>query len=140
MYSDAMKASVVIGSRNGNKYAQVNCTRSGWTRAIPMQTKLDAHETLSLLFSRHGVPNIMIVDGAKEQVQGRFKQKARQADCRLKRTEPFSPWANGAEGAIRELKKGLWKKDAKEQGTTKVVGPLSHVGGNDPSPHGDSLN
>ena len=71
MYSDTMKASV--RSRNGNKYAQVYCTRSGWTLAIPMQSKSDAHETLSLLFSRHGVPNILIVDGAKEQVQGKFK-------------------------------------------------------------------
>ena len=79
MYSDTMKASV--RSRNGNKYAQVYCMRSGWTLAIPMQSKLDAHETLSLLFSQHGVPNILIVDGAKEQVQGRFKRKARQADC-----------------------------------------------------------
>ena len=49
MYSDTMKAS--IRSRNGNKYAQVYCTRSGWTLAIPMQSKSDAHETLSLLFS-----------------------------------------------------------------------------------------
>ena len=82
MYSDTMKESV--RSRNGNKYAQVYCTRSGWTLAIPMQSKSDAHETLTLLFSRHGIPNILIVDGAKEQVQGKFKRKARQADCRLK--------------------------------------------------------
>ena len=67
MYSDTMKAS--IRSRNGNKYTQVYCMRSGWTLAIPMQSKSDAHETLSLLFSRHGIPNILIVDGAKEQVQ-----------------------------------------------------------------------
>ena len=67
MYSDTMKAS--IRSRNGNKYMQVYCMRSGWTLAIPMQSKSDAHETLSLLFSRHGIPNILIVDGAKEQVQ-----------------------------------------------------------------------
>ena len=133
MYSDTMKASV--RSRNGNKYTQVYCMRSSWTLAIPKQSKSEAHETLSLLFSRHGIPNIMIVHGAKEQVQGKFKWKARQADCRLKRTEPYSPWANAAEGAIRELKR-VWKKDAKEQGATKVVGPLPHVGGNDPSPHG----
>ena len=108
MYSDTMKASV--RSRNGNKYAQVYCTRSGWTLAILMQSKLDAHETLSLLFSRHGVPNVLIVDGAKEQVQGKFKRKARRADCRLKQTEPYSPWANAAEGAIRELKRSFRRK------------------------------
>ena len=79
MYLDTMKAS--IRSRNGNKYAQVYCTRSSWTLVILMQSKSDAHETLSMLSSRHGIPNIMIVDGAKEQVQGKFKRKARQADC-----------------------------------------------------------
>ena len=118
MYSDTMKASV--RSRNGNKYAQVYCTRSGWTLAIPMQSKSDAHETLSLLFSRHGVPNILIVDGAKEQVQGKFKRKARQADCRLKRTEPYSPWANAAEGAIRELKKSFGRKMLRSKAPRKL--------------------
>ena len=31
--------------------------------------------------------------------------KARQADCHLKQTEPYSPWQNAAESTIRELKK-----------------------------------
>ena len=118
MYLDTMKAS--IRSRNGNKYAQVYCTRSGWTLAIPMQSKSDAHETLSLLFSRHGVPIILIIDGAKEQVQGKFKRKARQADCRLKRTEPYSPWANAAEGAIRELKKSFGRKMLRSKAPRKL--------------------
>ena len=45
------------------------------------------------------------MDGAREQVMGEFRHKARQADCCVKQTEPYSPWQNAAEGTIRELKK-----------------------------------
>jgi hypothetical protein len=74
---------------------------------MPMTKKSEAHETLSLLFARDGVPHTMIMDGAREQTMGEFRQKSRQADCHMKQTEPHSPWSNAAEGAIRELKKGV---------------------------------
>ena len=97
-------------SRRGNLRAQVCGTRNAWTRAFPMKKKSEAHETLSLLFARDGVPPSIIVDGAKEQILGEFKRKARQAECHLKQLEPFTPWANAAEGAIRELKRGFARK------------------------------
>ena len=50
---------------------------------------------------------MMIVDGMQEQNQGLFKRKACQADCWIKKTEPYSPWVNKAEGAIWELKYGF---------------------------------
>ena len=49
------------------------------------------------------------MDGAREQVMGEFRHMARQADCHVKQTEPYSPWQNAAEGKIRELKKGAGK-------------------------------
>jgi hypothetical protein len=52
-------------SRKGNKAAQVFCTADGWTRNFPMAKENDAHEALSLLFHRDGVPNMMVMDGAK---------------------------------------------------------------------------
>ena len=57
----------------------------------------------------------MIVDSAQEQNQGLFKKKAHQADCLIKRTEPYSPWENAAEGAIRELKRGFRCKMAQSK-------------------------
>jgi hypothetical protein len=72
-----------------------------------MRKKLEAHETLSVLFARDRVPHTLIMDGAKEQTMGQFRKKARQADCHIKETKPYSPWSNAAEGAIRELKKGV---------------------------------
>jgi len=75
-----------------------------------MKLKSDAHDLLSLLFQRDGVPPKMIMDGSKEQTLGRFKKKCQDADCRIKQTEPYSPWQNAAESAMRELKKAAGQK------------------------------
>ena len=79
----------------------------------PMAKKSNAHEGLSLLFARDGVPNCLIMDNAKEQTLGEFRRKAREADCWVKQTEVYSPWSNYAELAIRELKKGCARKMVK---------------------------
>jgi len=78
-----------------------------------MSQKGLAHEGLSLLFQRDGVPSACIVDGSKEQVQGVFRRKFKEAACQLRQTEPHSPWQNAAEGAIRELKRGAARKMSK---------------------------
>jgi hypothetical protein len=93
-------------SRSGNKCAQVYATSFGWARAHPMTRKGEAHETLSLLFHRDGVPPTMVLDGLKEQTKGDFKRKLHEADCHARQTEPYSPWQQAAEGCIRELKRG----------------------------------
>jgi hypothetical protein len=75
-----------------------------------MAKKSQAHEGLSLLLQREGAPNTMIMDGAKEQVMGMFRHKCREAVIRVKQTEPYTPWSNAAEAAIRELKKGVGRQ------------------------------
>ena len=107
-------------SLQGNKYAEVFATSFGWSRAFPMQHKSDAHEALSLLFQRDGVPPACIVDGSLEQVKGEFRRKLKEASCRLKQTEPYSPWQNAAEGNIRELKKGAGRKMIKSGSPKKL--------------------
>ena len=102
-------------SRRGNLYAEVFTCRNGWKRAYPMQKKSQAHEALSLLFAREGVPVTMIVDGSKEQNLGQFKKKACEADCHIRTTEPHTPQSNAAEGAIRELKKAVGRKMVKSK-------------------------
>ena len=97
-------------SRRGNKYAQVYCASNGWKRAFPIGMKSQVHETLSLLFTRDGVPPIIICDDASEQIAGKFKQKARQADCHIKPIEPNTPQSDMAETAIKELKNGVARK------------------------------
>ena len=83
-------------SQCGELYTQVYTTGFHWSRAHPMKKKSDAHETLSLVFQRDGVPPRMIMDGSKEQTQDRFKKKCQDADCCIKQTKPYSPWQNAA--------------------------------------------
>ena len=56
-----------------------------------MKKELCAHETLSLMFKRDGVPSRMIVDNSKTQSLGKFKEKYNDADCHLVYTKPYSP-------------------------------------------------
>lgn len=95
-------------SRRNHKCAQIFSTLEGWCRAYPMSTKSLAHKGLSLLFQRGGVPNTLIIDGAKEQISmGLFRHKCRESGAQVKQTEPYIPSSNAAEAAIRELKKGV---------------------------------
>jgi hypothetical protein len=61
-------------------------------------------------FQRDSVPLSIIMDGSKEQTMGEFRKKTRAAGCRIKQTEPYSPWQNAAESAIRELKRVAGRK------------------------------
>jgi hypothetical protein len=65
MFTNTMFASTV--SHQGNKMAQIYSTSFGWACAFPMKRKGEAHETLSLMFHRNGVPLTMATDGLKEQ-------------------------------------------------------------------------
>ncbi len=77
-----------------------------------MKKKSRAHQGLSLLFQKDGVPNYMISNGLKEQVQGEFQCKCKEADCYVKQTE-HTPWSNGAECGMRELKQVVGQKIAR---------------------------
>ena len=102
MFTDTGEAQTV--SKRGNKYIQFFSMPFGWVRAFPMPKKSCAHEALSLLFKRDGVPSTMVMDGSKEQTLGQFKSKCRQAGCHVKQTEPYSPWSNSCEVAIKDVK------------------------------------
>ncbi|KAI2507367.1 hypothetical protein MHU86_7087 [Fragilaria crotonensis] len=72
-FTDTLVSNTV--SRRNNRYAQIFATADGWCRAFPMSKKSLAHEGLSLLFQRDGVPNTIIMDGAREQTMGLFRRK-----------------------------------------------------------------
>ena len=67
------------------------CDDRGWARFHPLKARKLVHESLSLLFARDGVPDTVLVDGAREQVAGEFRKKTRDAGCHVKETEPHSP-------------------------------------------------
>jgi hypothetical protein len=105
MYTNTMYSTIL--SRQMNKAAQIFTTDFGFVRAFPMKKEKEAHEALSLLFHRDGVPNVMVMDGANAQVEGEFRRKLFDAGCHIKQTEPHTQSSNMGEGAVRELKKGV---------------------------------
>ena len=119
MYTDTLQARVTSWFRQ-NRYAQVFATRFGWVQIYPMKQKSDAHEGLSLLAQRDGVPPKIIMDGSKEQTMGEFRKKAKQMGTHIVQTEPRSPWQNAAEGAIRETKRGSGRKMTKSGAPAKL--------------------
>ena len=74
-----------------------------------MERKLGAGVALGMLCEEAGVPNTLIFDNSQEQCGPRtkFMDIVRKQDIQWKATEPYSPWQNRAEDAIRELKKKM---------------------------------
>jgi hypothetical protein len=72
-----------------------------------MKLESEAHEALSLLFHRDGVPNVMVMDGAKAKNEGQFRRKLRDTGFHIKQTEPHTQSSNMGEGGVRELKRGV---------------------------------
>jgi hypothetical protein len=68
IYTDTMFSTIL--SRQKNKAAQIFCTDFGFVRAFPLKKEKEEHEALYLLFHRDGVPNVMVMDGSKAQVEG----------------------------------------------------------------------
>ena len=65
VFSDTLQSGCL--SAAGMKYGQAYCTSFGWYRCHPMKKKSEAHETLSLMFKRDGVPPHTIAENSKEQ-------------------------------------------------------------------------
>ena len=104
VFTDTMFSTADKKSRRQNTCAQIFYARNGWCRAFPMRLKSQAHEALSLLFARDGVPRTMIGDNAWEMMLGDFKRKCREADCNLRTTEAHTQKQNAAEVGVKELK------------------------------------
>ena len=50
-----------------------------------------------------------------EHILGDFKKKSRGSDFWIRKTDPYSPWSNVAEAAIRELQKGRARNMLRKQ-------------------------
>jgi hypothetical protein len=108
MFTDKMYSTIL--SRKQNKAARILCTDFGFARAFPIKKESEAHEDLSLIFHRDGVPNVMVMDGAKAQTEFKFRRKMRDAGCHIKQTEPCTQSSNMGEGGVRELKRGVGRQ------------------------------
>jgi hypothetical protein len=75
-----------------------------------MKKESESHEALSLLFHRDGVPNVMVTDGAKAQVEVELRRKLCDAGCHIKQIEPHKQSSNMGEGGVRKLKIGIGRQ------------------------------
>ena len=75
-----------------------------------MKLKSEAHESLSMIFKRDGVPPKIVFDNSKEQSLGKFSIKCRESDCCLVNTETYSPCMVEAKRYIKHLNQGLSRK------------------------------
>ena len=105
MYTDTMFASKT--SLRGNTCGQVYTNDIDFTRFYPMKDRKEMPDTLSQFFREEGVPSKLIVDGAREQIGQKVRRACSDANCSLRQLEYDTPWANRAEMAIRELKRGV---------------------------------
>jgi hypothetical protein len=94
-------------SRQQNKEAKIFCTDFGFGRASPMKLEREAHHALSVLLNRDGVPNVMVMDGAKAQTEDDFRSKLCDAGCHIKQTQPQTQSSNMCQGGVCELKRCL---------------------------------
>jgi hypothetical protein len=108
MYTDTMYSTIL--SIQMNKAAHIFTTNFGFVRAFPLKKENEAHEALSLIFHRDGVPNVMVMYGSKTQVEGYFRRKLLDAGRHMKQTEPHTQSSNMGEGDVRELKKGVGRQ------------------------------
>ncbi len=92
MYSNTFFSNIV--SIQGHKCGQLFATNFGYYRFVPMKTISDAGYALQDVLRDLGIPNHIHTDGAKELVQGKWKDIYRDANIEMTQTEPHSPWQN----------------------------------------------
>jgi hypothetical protein len=85
--------------------AQIFTNDTGYMRVFPMKLKSEAPNALLEFIRDVGIPNHIHSDNAKAFEHGKWKQLMTDFQIKHTTTEPYSPWQNRAEGAIRELKK-----------------------------------
>ena len=98
MFSDTMFASARVGmSIRGYTCAQVFATDFGWGLALTLPSEKQNHLAFKNLFKTYGVPRIMIMDGAKSQIEGETRKVCELAGCTIQELEKGTPASNQAE-------------------------------------------
>ena len=105
MYTDTMFASKK--SLRGNNCGQIYVNDLDFTKKIPMKDRTEVPATVSQFVREEGVPITLILDGDREQIGQKVIKNCSDANCKIKRLEFETPWANRAEMGIRELKRGV---------------------------------
>jgi hypothetical protein len=107
-YTDTFFAS--MPTLSGKTMAQLYTNDIHFMKIYPMMSKSDTADSLLSFIHHVGIPASIHSDYAKEIKQGKFHKLCKEYHIPVTTTEPYSPWQNRAEGAIRELKRHVQRK------------------------------
>jgi hypothetical protein len=96
-----------VKSLRNNSMGQIFVNDANFTRFTPMRNKGQAGDALLDLIRDVGIPSELMTDDAREITGGKWKQVVTDYQVRQNLAEPYSQFQNRAEGAIRELKRGV---------------------------------
>ena len=78
----------------GNKCMQLFVTDRGFVFVCPLKNKRDVPHALHLFFKKVGVPDAIVCDQGKEQVESESLKVLRDSGTMVRTLEPNTPWAN----------------------------------------------
>ena len=90
-------------STRDNTCFQVSATEFGWVSFVPMATKSNVSQALKKVFKKYGVPDVLHVDPAREQISGETRKMCNRLNCTIAGTEKGIP-CKRAEAAVRLFK------------------------------------
>ena len=102
-YADAMFSKVP--SIHGDKGGTAFTNGFGYDRFYAWKSKSEHGNAIMSFIHDVGVPQTLVSDGAKENIEGRAKEVCREYRINQQITVPYSQWQNLAEACIREIKK-----------------------------------
>ena len=70
-----------------------------------MSNRIHAHHSDKKMFNNDSVPSKIVMGGSREQIMGKFKEACQDVTVQVQQLEYTTPWANRAEGAVRENKR-----------------------------------
>ena len=70
-----------------------------------MSIKIHAHHSSKKMFKNDGVLSKIVLDGARDQIMGKFKEACQNATVQVHQLKYNTPWSNRSEGAVRENKR-----------------------------------
>jgi hypothetical protein len=79
----------------------------GYDYFYPLPKKGQVETALMSFIQEAGIPQTIVTDNATEETRGAWETTCRKFRVKQATTVPYSPWANLAEAAIRELKAGM---------------------------------
>jgi hypothetical protein len=94
-------------SVRGFKCAHIIGNGLGYSRFMPLESKAEAHLSLTSFIHQNGIMEDLVVDGDPTMAFKEWRKTIREFRINQTTTEPYSPWQNRAELDVREAKRTM---------------------------------